>query len=110
MTLSEVLLWQELKQSQLGYKFNRQTPIDNFIVDFYCKDLMLAIEIDGDSHNHDDQPEKDRIRQERLESLRVRFLRFDDLDVKENMNWVMNEIVEWIEANEPTPNPSKEGN
>ena len=70
---------------------------------------MLAIEIDGDSHTHDDQAEKDRIRQDRLESMGVRFLRFDDIDVKKNMNWVMNEIVFWIEANEPTPRPSKEG-
>ena len=109
MTLSEILLWQELKQGRVGYKFNRQTPIDNFIVDFYSKYLTLAIEIDGDSHNHDDQPEKDQIRQDRLESMGVRFLRFDDIDVKKNMNWVMNEIVDWIKANEPTPRPSKEG-
>ena len=51
MTLSEVLLWNELKQKKmLGYDFDRQRPIDNFIVDFYCKELQLAIEIDGDTH------------------------------------------------------------
>ncbi|EJF09782.1 hypothetical protein O71_13154 [Pontibacter sp. BAB1700] len=49
-TLSEVLLWNELKARKfLGLDFDRQKPLDNFIVDFYCKDLMLAIEIDGDS-------------------------------------------------------------
>lgn len=48
MTLSEVLLWNEIKGKQLGVRFSRQIPIDEFIVDFYCKDLMLAIEIDGD--------------------------------------------------------------
>jgi very-short-patch-repair endonuclease len=48
MTLSEVLLWNELKSKQvLGYDFDRQRPIDNYIVDFYCKDLQLVIEIDG---------------------------------------------------------------
>jgi very-short-patch-repair endonuclease len=48
MTLSEVLLWDELKSKQLlGYEFDRQRPIDNYIVDFYCKDLQLVIEIDG---------------------------------------------------------------
>ncbi len=71
---------------------------------------MLAIEVDGDSHCHDDQPEKDDYRQKRLESLGVRFLRFDDLDVKRNMNWVMEQIVYWIADNKPTPSPSKEGN
>jgi very-short-patch-repair endonuclease len=48
MTLSKVLLWNELKSKQvLGYDFDRQRPIDNYIVDFYCKDLQLVIEIDG---------------------------------------------------------------
>ncbi|GAK52433.1 hypothetical protein U14_03684 [Candidatus Moduliflexus flocculans] len=48
MTLAEVLLWNHLKQKQMrGYDFDRQRPIDEYIVDFYCKDLMLAIEIDG---------------------------------------------------------------
>ncbi|MDX1627376.1 MAG: endonuclease domain-containing protein [Fulvivirga sp.] len=100
MTLAEVLLWQELKGKQmLGFDFDRQRPIDNYIVDFYCKDLMLAIEIDGDSHYHDDAPEKDRVRQQRLEELGVRFLRFDDLDVKMNMAYVLNSIHHWIMEN-----------
>lgn len=50
MTLSEVLLWRELKNRQMqGFDFDRQRPIDEF--DFYCKDLILAIEIDGQSHH-----------------------------------------------------------
>jgi len=48
MLLPEVLLWNELKNGKmLGFDFDRQRPIDQFIVDFYCKDLMLAIEVDG---------------------------------------------------------------
>jgi len=55
MTLAEVLLWNKLKQKQmLKYDFDRQRPIDNYIVDFYCKDLMLAIEIDGSSHEFEE--------------------------------------------------------
>ncbi len=110
MTLSEVLLWNELKGKQLGIQFSRQIPIDNFIVDFYCKDLMLALEIDGSSHHPEIQQIKDKARQERLESLGVHFLRFDDLDVKKNIKWVVNEIYRWFEDYGPTPNPSKEGN
>lgn len=50
-TLSEVLLWLELKGKQMkGYDFHRQKPIDNYIVDFFCHELMLAIEIGGISH------------------------------------------------------------
>lgn len=102
MTLSEVLLWQEIKNNQLGVRFSRQIPIDEFIVDFYCKDLTLAIEVDGNSHYYDFQPEKDEVRQNRLESLGVNFLRFHDIDVKKNIKWVINEIDHWIRTH-PQP-------
>lgn len=67
---------------------------------------MLAIEIDGMTHSYENQPEKDQMRQRRLENLGVSFLRFDDMDVKTNIKWVLNEILNRIE---PTPDPSKEG-
>jgi very-short-patch-repair endonuclease len=103
MTLSEALLWNELKSKNLlGYDFDRQRPIDNYIVDFYCKDLQLAIEIDGESHFHDDRPEKDRIRQSKLESLGIRFLRFEDIDIKKDINYVVNRIYDWINENKDT--------
>lgn len=101
MTLGEILLWNELKQKKmLGYDFDRQRPIDNFIVDFYCKDLQLAIEVDGDSHNFDKTFEKDKIRQQRLEALGVKFLRFDDVEVKKDMSNVLKAIEGWIKENE----------
>lgn len=113
MTSSEVLLWDQLKQKKmLGFDFDRQRPIDNFIVDFYCKDLMLAIEVDGSSHNHEESFKADVKRQNILEKLGVRFLRFDDLEVKKNMSNVLRTLQYWIEDNmeqKPTPNPSKEG-
>ena len=100
MTLSEVLLWQELKGKQmLGYDFDRQRPIDEYIVDFYCKDLQLAIEIDGESHTHEEVAKNDIIRQRRLEELGVKVLRFDDLEVKKEMKYVLNEIYNWIKEN-----------
>ena len=98
MTLSEVLLWDILKQKQmLGFDFDRQRPIDQYIVDFYCKDLMLAIEIDGKSHDYEEIFANDVERQKRLESLGVRFLRFDDLEVKRDMNNVLRTMEIWIE-------------
>ena len=97
MTFSEVLLWQELKGKQMmGYDFDRQRPIDNYIVDFYCKDLKLAIEVDGSSHNHPEVAKNDIIRQRRLEALGVHFLRFDDLEVKKEMSYVLDRIQQWI--------------
>jgi len=68
LTLAEVLLWDQLKRGQmLNYDFDRQKPLDNYIVDFYCKDLMLAIEIDGNSHNYPEIAKNDVYRQKRLE-------------------------------------------
>jgi len=102
MTVAEVMLWNELKGKQLmGFDFDRQRPIDNYIVDFYCKDLLLAIEIDGESHIGKEG--YDRKRQERLEDLGVHFLRFDDLEVQQNLDKVVTEIEKWIENN-ATPN------
>jgi len=94
-TLSEILLWRHLKGKQmLGYDFDRQKPIDNYIVDFFCNELMLAIEIDGISHEY--KVEKDGIRQRQLESLGIRFLRFTDSDVKKNLEGVVTSIMNWI--------------
>ena len=122
MTFAEVLLWNELKAKRMcGYDFDRQRPIYNYIVDFYCKDLMLAIEVDGISHYSEEAAEADKIRQGEIEALGVRFLRYDDGEVRNDMQNVIRSIEGWIldweEANlpgrypgrEPTPNPSKEG-
>ena len=97
-TFSEVLLWQQLKGKQLhGFDFDRQKPIDNYIVDFFCNELMLAIEIDGDSHAN--KSDNDQMRQQKLESLGVRFLRFYDRDVKQNKAGVLLAIENWILEN-----------
>jgi very-short-patch-repair endonuclease len=97
-TLAEVLLWNEIKKKKLkGYDFHRQKPIDNYIVDFFCFKLMLAIEIDGISHAT--KAEEDEIRQKKLESLGIRFLRFDDYQVKMDMESVIKTIEKWMEEN-----------
>jgi very-short-patch-repair endonuclease len=92
----------------LGYDFDRQRPINNYIVDFYCKELCLAIEIDGDTHIY--KYDYDEERQRSLEKLGVNFLRFEDIEVKRNMSNVLRVIENWIQKNRPTPNPSQEGN
>ena len=91
----------------LGFDFHRQKPIDNFIVDFFCYDLMLAIEIDGSSHDH--KIGYDKARQKKLESLGIRFLRFDDLDVKQKIESVLEEIKKWIEDNHTPLIPPSRG-
>ena len=97
-TKTEILLWHELKNKKMkGFDFDRQRPIDDYIVDFYCKDLMLAIEVDGESHIGEE--EFDKRRQERLENLGVRFLRFNSMDVFYNLDRVVKEIERWIDNN-----------
>ena len=80
-----------------GYDFHRQKPIDNFIVDFFCNELMLAIELDGESHYGNE--EKVEKRQAKLEKLGVNFLRFDDMEVRYNLENVLNTIEMWIKEN-----------
>lgn len=100
MTKGEVILWQRLKNKQImGYAFQRQRPIDQFIVDFYCKSLALAIEVDGSVHDDEAVQERDEARQIRLEGLGVRFLRFSDDEVRNNTNAVCYKIATWIKNN-----------
>ena len=94
-TLSEVLLWNVLKGRKIkGYQFMRQKPIRNYIVDFFCSNLKLVIEIDGVSHN--DKGESDRIRQKKLESLGLSVIRFYEWDVKKDIRAVVQSIEDWI--------------
>jgi len=79
----------------MEYDFHRQKPLDNYIVDFFCNELMLSIEIDGDSHIN--KVEEDQVRQKNLEKLGVNFLRFDDQEVKQNMSEVLKAIETWID-------------
>ncbi|MDP3582759.1 MAG: DUF559 domain-containing protein [Ignavibacteria bacterium] len=97
-TQTEIFLWNHLKKKQMrGYDFDRQRPIDNYIVDFYCKDLKLAIEIDGESHIGNEK--YDHERQKKLESLGVRFLRFEDEVVRYDLDGVVKAICKWIDEN-----------
>ncbi|MGC2062017.1 MAG: endonuclease domain-containing protein [Thermodesulfovibrionales bacterium] len=84
----------------LEHDFDRQKPIGNFIIDFFCNELMLAIEIDGDTHNY--KVSHDIERQKRIEGLGVRFLRFTDEEVKQNIEGVVAGIEKWIRSNTPT--------
>jgi very-short-patch-repair endonuclease len=111
MTLSEILLWNKLKQKQMmGYDFHRQKPIDEYVVDFFCPKLSLVVEIDGESH--EGKLAKDSERQQQIERYGVHFLRFPDDEVKANLDGVAEEIRKWIEESERqrgTRRPIKRG-
>ena len=82
-TLPEVLLWQNIKQRAYGLQFHRQVPMLNYIADFYCHELRLVIEIDGESHEHSFL--YDAKRQSEIEAYGVIFLRFSNDEIKNNM-------------------------
>jgi len=97
-TKTEIKLWKFLKGRQMcGYDFHRQKPIGKYIVDFFCNELMLAIEIDGISH--EGREKYDKQRQDELENIGIKFLRFDDDEVFYNIEKVLNTIENWIKTN-----------
>jgi very-short-patch-repair endonuclease len=97
-TYAEVLLWNQLKNKKLkGYDFHRQKPILNYILDFFCHELFLAIEVDGITHDSEIQQAKDKARQSEIEALGIKFLRFDDTEIKTQMDGVISEILKFAE-------------
>ncbi|MGB5846994.1 MAG: endonuclease domain-containing protein [Ignavibacteriaceae bacterium] len=97
-TYTEIMLWNYLKGKQMKcFDFDRQRPIDNYIVDFYCKDLQLAIEVDGESHYGNLKADKRRER--RLNKLGVTVLRFDDMEIVYELDEVLKKIERWIDEN-----------
>lgn len=97
-TYAEVLLWNQLKNKQLkGYDFHRQKPILNYILDFFCHELYLAIEVDGITHDSEIQQAKDKVRQSEIEALGITFLRFEDSLIKTQMHSVISEILSFVE-------------
>jgi very-short-patch-repair endonuclease len=110
-TKSEIYLWLKLKNKQFyGYDFHRQKPIDNFILDFFCYELLLGIEIDGYSHQFLDVYNKDTIKEKRMNEFGIVVLRFSDEQVQKDMENVLRAIEHYItEFEKHTPNPSQEG-
>ncbi len=88
-TLGEVLLWKEIQKKKLGVEFHRQILIKNYIVDFFCHELLLAIEVDGNSHDSESVILLDQKRQKEIEELGVQFIRIDDLDIKKDLDGVL---------------------
>ena len=101
-TLAEILFWKQIKGKFFGYEFHRQVPIDEFIVDFYCHELKLAVEIDGISHN-ENKYDYDMARGLSLKKIGVEVIRFDDVDVKKNLESVLLSLKSKIKEIEEHP-------
>ena len=88
-TLGEVLLWRAVKARSLGVQFRRQVPLGNYIVDFLCHERSLVVEIDGGTHDHEDQVRYDERRRAWLEENGFRVLRFSEMEVRKNTEGVV---------------------
>ena len=97
-TKGEIRLWTEVLRAKrmLGYTFNRQRPVLNYIADFMCKELKLIIEIDGYSHGSEKQYEYDLVRQSALEAAGYTVLRFSEKEVISDLRNVESAIEGWI--------------
>ena len=96
-TETEIYLWLKLKGKQMyGYDFHRQKTIDNYILDFFCYDLLLGIEVDGYSHEILEVYNKDRIKEKRMNELGITILRFSDFEVLKDMENVIRAIEFFI--------------
>jgi len=93
MTKAEVYLWLHLKGKQvLGHKFRRQYSIGPYVLDFYCPELRLAVEVDGATHITDDELEYDKNRQSEIENMYINFIRFTNEEIYKDMNGVKEKI------------------
>ena len=93
-TSAEAELWSHIKNRKLkGRKFRRQHSINNYIVDFYCSEEKLIIELDGDCHGDYSKIELDLERDRKLEEMGYRVVRFENRFVFQDIEWVKEEIV-----------------
>ena len=103
MTKAEIVLWSKLKGKQLnGLKFRRQCSINNYIVDFYCPELKLAIEIDGDVHAYSSRIVYDKQWQKEIGALGIKVLRYANADVIQNIEGVLYDIVQTTPHSPPS--------
>ena len=91
-TSPEKIIWQKLRDRQIGgFKFRRQHNIGKFIVDFYCDEIKLIIEIDGDVHAY--QKEYDKKRQLFLENRGLKIIRYTNYEVRTNLIGVLEDVL-----------------
>ena len=95
-TEAEDVLWQAIRNQKLGFKFRRQHPINDFIVDFACTEKHLTIEVDGAYHNNKEQAQYDEFRTQYLKDLGYTELRFKNEEVINNLSKVLDTIRETL--------------
>ena len=104
MTSAERLLWERLRKRQVKNKrFLRQFSVLKYVLDFYCPEIKLAIEVDGDTHRSDEEIDYDLNRQTEIENFGIRFLRITNEEIFGNIHNVILKIETVIDGTPPTP-------
>jgi len=109
MTLPEVLLWRFLRQRPHGLKFRRQHETGDYVLDFYCSDARLAVEIDGMAHDNAERAERDGQRDDWLQTSGIDTLRVPARDVLADAVRAAEAIVEYACARLPHHHPAAPG-
>ena len=93
MSLPEVILWERLRAGRVGFKVRRQHPIGPYVVDFFCRDALTVIEIDGEAHGRGDRPVRDAVRSTYLQDNGYGVIRFTASEVLKDIEAVVTAIV-----------------
>ena len=100
MTRAEIILWSRLREKKInGYKFRRQQTIFDYIVDFYCHDLKLIIEVDGEMHSLLENKKHDSKRDNILKLNGYHIIRMSNVKVETEINSAINKIILYISQN-----------
>jgi len=98
MPETELILWSQIRRKQVaGCRFRRQYGVGPYVLDFYCPELHLAIEVDGDSHFNKKSEEYDRNRQNNIEQYGIKFLRFTNEDIRKGLHVILDVITKTAE-------------
>jgi len=105
-TRSEKLVWSWLRNRQLGgYKFRREHPMGEYVLDFYCDEARLVVEIDGSHHGHPAQERHDAVRTRFLEQCGLKVLRFWNSQLRPQRRMILDTIFRELQARAPHPLP-----
>ena len=106
MSLPEVILWRALRTRPSGLKFRRQHASGAYVLDFFCSDARLAIEIDGEAHSRGDRPARDDVRDAYFIRAGVQTLRIAAREVLADVDAVVTHIIDQASARLPLHHPS----
>ena len=108
-TSSESKLWEALRNRRLdGLKFRRQSPVDRWIIDFFCLEKMAGVEVDGSVHEDKNKKEHDRTREEFLRGKGIRLFRVSAERIENDISSVLVDICNFLDIISPSPGVSQE--